>query len=311
MGMMPIRIKDGLPAADILGNENIFVMLESRATKQEIRPLQVVILNLMPKKIETENQILRLLSNTPLQVNVELLRIDYRASKNTSPEHIDEFYHDFERIRHNNYDGLIITGAPLGLVNHDDVIYWPQIEEIIEWSKTHVVSTLFLCWAAQAALKILHGVDKKVHAKKFSGVYTQNTFHRHNPLVRGFDDDFQVPMSRYADFSPEMFAGTGLNILASNEETGVYLAASEDFRQVFVTGHPEYSADTLDQEYMRDIAEGVKAIVPVNYYKEDNPDNAPRVTWRSHGNLLYSNWLNYYVYQETPYDLNDLDSNKK
>ena len=303
---MPIRIKDGLPAAEILGNENIFVMLESRATKQEIRPLQVVVLNLMPKKIETENQILRLLSNTPLQVNVELLRIDYRASKNTPQEHIDEFYHDFERIRHNNYDGLIITGAPLGLVGQDDVVYWPQIEEIINWSKTHVVSTLFLCWAAQAALKILPGIDKKVHETKFSGVYPQQTFHPHNPLVRGFDDEFPVPMSRYADFSAEMFAGTDLNILAANDETGVYLAASKDFRQVFVTGHPEYSADTLHQEYMRDVVDGVEAEVPTNYYKDDNAENAPLVTWRSHGNLLYSNWLNYYVYQQTPYDLNDL-----
>jgi len=303
---MPIRIKDGLPAAEILGNENIFVMLESRATKQEIRPLQLVVLNLMPKKIETENQILRLLSNTPLQVNVELLRIDYRASKNTPQEHIDEFYHDFERIRHNNYDGLIITGAPLGLVGHEDVAYWPQIEEIINWSKTHVVSTLFLCWAAQAALKVLHGIDKKVHDTKFSGVYPQRTFHRHNPLVRGFDDEFPVPMSRYANFSKDMFAGTELNILAANDETGVYLAASKDFRQVFVTGHPEYSADTLHQEYMRDVADGVEAEVPANYYKDNNAENAPLVTWRSHGNLLYSNWLNYYVYQQTPYDLNDL-----
>ena len=303
---MPIRIKDGLPAADILSKENIFVMLESRATKQEIRPLQVVILNLMPKKIETENQILRLLANTPLQVNVELLRIDYRASKNTPQAHIDEFYHDFERIRHNNYDGLIITGAPLGLVGHEEVIYWPQIEEIIEWSTTHVVSTLFLCWAAQAALKVLHGIDKQVHTEKFSGVYKQQTFHRHNPLVRGFDDDFQVPMSRYADFSRAMFAGTDLNILAANAETGVYLAASKDFRQVYVTGHPEYNADTLDQEFQRDAAEGLNAKVPHNYYPDDNPGNEPRVTWRSHGNLLYSNWLNYYVYQETPYDLNDL-----
>lgn len=304
---MPIRIKDGLPAAEILGNENIFVMLESRATQQDIRPLQVVVLNLMPKKIETENQILRLLSNTPLQVNVELLRIDFRASKNTPKEHIDKFYHDFERIRHNNYDGLIITGAPLGMVAHEDVIYWPQIEEIIEWSKTHVLSTLFLCWAAQAALKVLYGIDKKVHDKKFSGVYEHKTHHHHNPLVRGFDDYFPVPMSRYANFSRQMFEQhTDLEILADNEETGVYLAASKDLRQVFVTGHPEYSAETLDQEYKRDIAEGTPADIPVNYYKGDNPENAPRVTWRSHGNLLYSNWLNYYVYQETPYDLNDL-----
>lgn len=303
---MPIRIKDGLPAAEILGNENIFVMLESRAIKQEIRPLQVVILNLMPKKIETENQILRLLSNTPLQVNVELLRIDYRASKNTPQEHIDEFYHDFERIRHNNYDGLIITGAPLGLVGHEEVVYWPQIEEIIQWSKTHVVSTLFLCWAAQAALKVLHGVDKKVHKRKISGVYPQQTFHRNDPLVRGFDDEFAVPMSRYADFSADMFVDTDINILAANDATGVYLAASIDCRQVFVTGHPEYSADTLHKEYMRDIADGVAAEIPANYYKGNDAENAPRVTWRSHGNLLYSNWLNYYVYQQTPYDLNDL-----
>lgn len=300
---MPIRIPDQLPAASLLRDENIFVMPESRALHQDIRPLEVVILNLMPKKIETENQLLRLLSNTPLQVNVELLRIDARVSRNTPQEHIEKFYEDFERIRHRNYDGLIVTGAPLGLVAHEDVYYWPQIEEIIAWSNTHVQSTLFLCWAAQAAMKVLFNVDKKTHKEKFSGVFSHTTLHQDDPLVRGFDDEFLAPLSRYGCFDRDLFEGTGLRILAESDKAGVYLAATEDFRQVFVTGHPEYDAETLANEYIRDTKEGLEPGLPENYYPGDDPEQTPKAVWRSHGNLLYSNWLNYYVYQLTSYDL--------
>lgn len=304
---MPIRIPDLLPAAEVLRNENIFVMPESRALHQDIRPLRVVLLNLMPKKIETENQILRLLSNTPLQVNVKLLRIDSRVSKNTPKEHIDSFYRDFDKLREENFDGLIITGAPLGQVPFEDVYYWQQITEIIEWSKTHVTSTLFLCWAAQAALKILYDLPKRTHDSKLSGVYKHQTRHIHNPLVRGFDDEFLAPLSRFAQFdSAEIKENTDLLVLADEPEAGVYLAASEDFRQVFITGHPEYDAETLHNEYQRDLSEGLTPVMPVNYYPGNDTTVSPKATWRSHGSLLYSNWLNYCVYQITPFDLNEL-----
>jgi homoserine O-succinyltransferase len=304
---MPIRIPDQLPAAEVLRNENIFVMPESRAVHQDIRPLRVVLLNLMPKKIETENQILRLLSNTPLQIDVKLLRIDSRVSKNTPKEHIDKFYRDFDKLREENFDGLIITGAPLGLVPFEDVYYWPQISEIIEWSNTHVTSTLFLCWAAQAALNILYGLPKRTRETKLSGVYQHQTRFRHHPLLRGFDDHFLAPLSRFAEFSSEdLRDNTDLLVLADAPDAGVYLAASEDCRQVFITGHPEYDADTLHHEYERDMSEGLAPHLPANYYPNDDAQQPPLSTWRSHGSLLYNNWLNYCVYQITPYDLNEL-----
>jgi len=301
---VPIRIPDRLPASDVLKNENIFVMPMSRASTQEIRPLKVLILNLMPKKIETETQFLRLLSNSPLQIDVELLRIDNRPSKNTPTEHLDTFYRQFETVRQRNFDGLIITGAPLGLVQFEDVIYWEHLESIMNWAKEHVTSTLFVCWAAQAGLKLLYDLPKKTRKEKLSGVYTHKIHDIYHPILRGFDDNFLAPHSRYADFTSEfLLEHTDLDILATSDVAGVYLAATKDKRNVFVTGHPEYECHTLHNEYVRDLGEGMDPAVPVNYYPNDNPDNQPIASWRSHGHLLFSNWLNYCVYQQTPYDL--------
>jgi homoserine O-succinyltransferase len=293
-----------LPAAETLQEENIFVMSESRASTQEIRPLRVLILNLMPKKIETETQFLRLLSNSPLQVDVELLRIDNRPSKNTPEEHLDTFYRQFEAVKQRNFDGLIITGAPLGLVQFEDVIYWDHLQSIMDWAKDHVTSTLYVCWAAQAGLKLLFDLPKRTRKQKLSGVYHHQIHDPHHSLLRGFDDEFLAPHSRYADFSPEFLSEqTDLDILATSEQAGVYLASTKDKRNVFVTGHPEYESHTLHHEYVRDVGEGMEPDVPVNYYPNNDPEQSPRASWRSHGHLLFSNWLNYCVYQQTPYDL--------
>ncbi|MUJ38944.1 homoserine O-acetyltransferase MetA [Aliivibrio fischeri] len=301
---MPIKIPDQLPATEVLREENIFFMQESRATTQAIRPLKVIILNLMPKKIETETQFLRLLSNSPLQVDVELLRIDNRTSKNTPTEHLDTFYRQFEGIKDRNFDGLIITGAPLGLVQFEDVIYWEHLQTIMTWAKNHVTSTLYVCWAAQAGLKLLYDLPKRTRKEKLSGVYKHTNLDQHHPILRGFDDQFLAPHSRYADFSADYLKShTDLDILATSKEAGVYLATTKDKRNVFVTGHPEYDSFTLHNEYVRDLGEGMEPTIPVNYYPDDNPDITPKATWRSHGHLLFSNWLNYCVYQQTPYDL--------
>ena len=301
---MPIKIPDQLPAAEVLREENIFIMQESRATTQAIRPLKVIILNLMPKKIETETQFLRLLSNSPLQVDVELLRIDNRTSKNTPTEHLDTFYRQFEGIKNRNFDGLIITGAPLGLVQFEDVIYWDHLQTIMTWAKDHVTSSLYVCWAAQAGLKLLYDLPKRTRKEKLSGVYQHNNLDQHHPILRGFDDQFLAPHSRYADFSADYLnEHTDLDILATSEQAGVYLASTKDKRNVFVTGHPEYDSFTLHHEYVRDLGEGMEPTIPLNYYPEDNPEIPPKATWRSHGHLLFSNWLNYCVYQQTPYDL--------
>lgn len=301
---MPIRIPDELPASNVLKNENIFVMPMSRASTQEIRPLKVLILNLMPKKIETETQFLRLLSNSPLQIDVELLRIDDRPSRNTPTEHLDNFYRQFNTVKEKNYDGLIITGAPLGLVQFEDVIYWDHLETIMTWASKHVTSTLFVCWAAQAGLKLLYDLPKKTRKEKLSGVYHHSIQHEYHPILRGFDDNFLAPHSRYADFSSHYLEEhTDLDILAVSDVAGVYLAATKDKRNVFVTGHPEYESHTLHNEYVRDLGEGMDPPIPVNYYPNDNSDNEPIASWRSHGHLLFSNWLNYCVYQQTPYDL--------
>lgn len=301
---MPIKIPDQLPATEVLREENIFFMQESRATTQAIRPLKVIILNLMPKKIETETQFLRLLSNSPLQVDVELLRIDNRTSKNTPTEHLDTFYRQFEGIKARNFDGLIITGAPLGLVQFEDVIYWDHLQTIMTWAKDHVTSSLYVCWAAQAGLKLLYDLPKRTRKEKLSGVYKHTNLDQHHPILRGFDDQFLAPHSRYADFSADYLKShTDLDILATSKEAGVYLAATKDKRNVFVTGHPEYDSFTLHNEYVRDLGEGMEPTIPVNYYPDDNPDITPKATWRSHGHLLFSNWLNYCVYQQTPYDL--------
>lgn len=303
---MPIKIPDLLPAAQILRQENIFVMPETRAISQNIRPLKVLLLNLMPKKIETETQFMRLLSNTPLQVDVELLRIDDRPSKNTPNEHLDTFYRQFQTVRQSNYDGMIVTGAPLGQVKFEDVIYWDHLRDIMQWAKAHVTSTLYICWAAQAGLKLLYDLPKKTRKEKLSGIYMHqiNSALAHHVLLRGFDDSFLAPHSRYADFSLDFLRSqTDLDILAGSEMTGVYLAATKDQRNVFVTGHPEYDALTLHYEYMRDLDEGLTPMCPLNYYPDDDPKCEPSVTWRSHGHLLFANWLNYCVYQQTPYDL--------
>jgi homoserine O-succinyltransferase len=301
---VPIKIPDQLPAAEVLREENIFIMQESRATTQAIRPLKVIILNLMPKKIETETQFLRLLSNSPLQVDVELLRIDNRTSKNTPTEHLDTFYRQFEGIKNRNFDGLIITGAPLGLVQFEDVIYWDHLQTIMTWAKDHVTSSLYVCWAAQAGLKLLYDLPKRTRKEKLSGVYKHDNLDQHHPILRGFDDEFLAPHSRYADFSADYLnEHTDLDILATSEQAGVYLASTKDKRNVFVTGHPEYDSFTLHHEYVRDLGEGMEPTIPLNYYPGDNPEIPPKATWRSHGHLLFSNWLNYCVYQQTPYDL--------
>jgi homoserine O-succinyltransferase len=305
---MPIRIPDALPATSVLQQENVFVMTETQALQQDIRPLKVIILNLMPKKIETENQIMRLLSNSPLQLDIELLRIDNRISKNTPVEHLNCFYRNFEQIKDHNYDGLIITGAPLGLVEFEDVVYWPQVDEIIQWSRTHVTSTLFLCWAVQAGLKSLYNLPKQTRTQKLSGVYQQTVNPSQDALTRGFDDQFLAPQSRTADFPVDFIkANTDLIVLAQSDATGVYLMTSEDRRQVYVTGHPEYSANTLADEYHRDQAAGLSPMLPINYFPNDDASATPKATWRSHGHLLFSNWLNYYVYQITPYDLRHMN----
>lgn len=305
---MPIRVPDELPAVSFLRNENVFVMTSSRAKTQEIRPLKVLVLNLMPKKIETENQFLRLLSNSPLQIDIQLLRIDSRESKNTPAEHLNNFYCDFEDIQEQNFDGLIVTGAPLGLVDFCDVAYWPQIERIIAWAKDHVTSTLFVCWAVQAALNILYGIPKMTRETKLSGIYQHQTDKPMALLTRGFDETFLAPHSRYADFPVEVLQQyTDLDILVSSEEAGAYLFASKDKRVAFVTGHPEYDVDTLAGEYQRDLAAGLNPQIPLNYFPNDDASLSPKASWRSHGHLLFANWLNYYVYQITPFDLRHMN----
>lgn len=303
---MPIKIPDALPAATILTAEKVFVMTESRAIHQDIRPLHVLILNLMPKKIETETQFLRKLSNTPLQVIVDLLRIDDHVSKNTPKAHLDTFYQSFDELKDKYYDGMIITGAPLGKVPFEEVKYWDNLVRIMKWTNEHVTCTMFNCWAAQAALNVFYDLPKQTRTQKLSGVFRHRKAQTPDPLIRGFDDFFLAPHSRYANFETKFIEdNTDLEVLADSDETGVYLAVSPDRRQVYVTGHPEYDAQTLDNEYRRDMNAGINPEIPANYYPNNNPVNTPLCTWRSHGNLLFSNWLNYYLYQITPFDLNE------
>ncbi|NMH64530.1 homoserine O-acetyltransferase MetA [Shewanella salipaludis] len=304
---MPVRIPDNLPAAEVLESENIFVMSETRAANQDIRPMRVLILNLMPNKIETETQLLRLLGNTPLQVGVDLLRIHDKASRHTSIDHMNNFYRDFEEVRHNNYDGLIITGAPLGQVEFEDVSYWDHIREIIDWSQRHVTSVLFLCWAAHAGLFHLYGLNRTVLEKKRSGVYNHKRTSEHFPLLRGFDDEFFAPHSRFAEMSlTQLRQHPDLQVLAESDQAGAYLVLSKNNRNLFVMGHPEYHKSTLNDEYHRDLAAGLAPQIPQNYYPGDDAAKPPVARWHSHGSLLISNWLNYYVYQLTPYDLSDM-----
>ena len=306
---MPIKIPNNLPAVETLANENIFVMTETRAITQDIRPLKILLLNLMPKKIETETQLSRLLGNTPLQIDLELIKTKTHQSKNTSEEHMLAFYKTFDDVRDRTFDGMIITGAPVELMPFEQVEYWDELCEIMEWSKTHVHSTFHICWGAQAGLYYHFGIDKQVLPEKISGVYPHTVDYKRSILFRGFDDTFMVPQSRHTTIrreDVEACASKGLKLLASSEETGVYAMATEGGRQVFITGHSEYDADTLKNEYMRDLGAGLDPIVPKNYFPNDDPTKTPLVTWRSHANLLYCNWLNYFVYQTTPYDITEI-----
>ncbi|MEZ9595867.1 homoserine O-succinyltransferase [Shewanella sp. 10N.261.52.F9] len=304
---MPVKIPDNLPAAEILESENIFVMSETRAANQDIRPMKVLILNLMPNKIETETQLLRLLGNTPLQVDVDLLRIHDKESKHVSIDHMNNFYRDFEQVRHKNYDGLIITGAPLGQVEFEDVSYWDHIREIIDWSQLHVTSVLFLCWAAHAALYHLYGLNRKLLTTKRSGVFTHKRTTEHYPLLRGFDDEFFAPHSRFAEMDVEnLRAHPQLQVLTESDTAGAYMVLSKSNRNLFVMGHPEYQKSTLKDEFLRDLAQGLNPKIPLNYFTDNDPNKAPIARWHSHGSLLVSNWLNYYVYQLTPYNLDDM-----
>ncbi|WP_410769863.1 homoserine O-succinyltransferase [Fontibacillus sp. BL9] len=304
---MPIKVPDHLPAKEVLSNENIFVMDESRAYQQDIRPLRIAILNLMPTKETTESQILRLLGNTPLQVEIVLLHPRSHTSKNTSAEHLEMFYKTFDEIKGRRFDGMIVTGAPVEQLAFEEVNYWDELQEIFEWSKTHVTSTMHICWASQAGLYYHFGVRKVPLEKKCFGVFSHGVNNPHVKLLRGFDEVFQVPHSRHTDVSREdIEAISQLEILAESEEAGIYLVASKDGKQIFVTGHSEYDPCSLKWEYDRDIAKGLDIELPVNYYPNNDPSKTPASTWRAHANLLFSNWLNYYVYQETPYDIDQM-----
>ena len=300
---MPIRIDDDLPVKKILEDENIFVMGTRRAVGQEIRPLNILILNLMPLKEESELQLMRSLSNTPLQVNITLLRTMTYQSKNVTKGHLDRFYEDFSSVRNKKWDGFIITGAPVEKYEFEDVDYWDELREIMDWSEDNVTSTMHICWGAQAGLYYRYGVRKYDLPKKLSGIYEHHTFHRKTPLVRGFDDSFFVPHSRYTGVSKEDIVNNPhLDIVAESEEAGPYLIIGDGGKNIFVTGHPEYDVLTLDKEYKRDKKKGLNPDIPVNYYPDDDPTRKPVKSWRCHANTLYANWLNYYVYQITPYD---------
>lgn len=304
---MPIKIPNDLPAVKILNDENIFVMTETRAITQDIRPLKILLLNLMPKKIETETQLSRLLGNSPLQVDFEFIHTKSHTSKNTSAEHLFTFYKTFDDVKGEYFDGMIITGAPVEQMPFEEVEYWDELCEIMEWTKTHVHSTFHICWGAQAALYYHYGINKYPLSEKLFGIFPHKADYKKSILFRGFDDVFMVPQSRHTTIKTEDVAAVPeLKILASSERCGVYAAATAGGKQIFITGHSEYDADTLKNEYMRDVAAGLPIHVPENYFPDDNPENEPLVTWRSHANLLYSNWLNYFVYQTTPYDINEI-----
>ncbi len=301
---MPIRTQSDLPAKEILENENIFVMDECRAMHQDIRPLQLLILNNMPVKQDTELQLLRALSNTPLQVDVTFMNVKSHVSVNTSASHLNKFYTTLDDIRDRKYDGMIVTGAPVEDIRFEEVDYWQEICEIFDWAETHVTSTLHICWAAQAGFYHYYGIDKKLLPGKLSGVYEHKVMNRKVPLVRGFDDIFLAPHSRHTETPAEAIHACGeLTVLAQSQTAGVYLAIAEGGKKIFVTGHPEYDRYTLNNEYHRDLGRGLKVSIPYNYYPEDDPEKRPLLQWRSHSNNLYSNFLNYYVYQVTPYEL--------
>lgn len=308
---MPIKIPTDLPAIDVLNSENIFCMDNDRAASQNIRPLELGILNLMPNKIETEVQILRQLSNTPLQINVDLIRIDETVPKNTPKSHMDSFYHEFNSIKDKKYDGLIITGAPLGLMDYREVKYWSKMTTILNWARDNVQSTMFLCWAAHAALYHFYGLERRLREHKLSGVFEHQVDAPQDELLRGFDPTFWAPHSRVGEVLLEDYQSVDdISLLATSKDAGVYLSATKDKRLVFITGHPEYDPLTLHQEYERDAQNGLSPKVPDNYYPNDAPSVKPLVRWKSHGGLLITNWLNYYVYQNTPFDLSELSASK-
>ena len=306
---MPIRVQDNLPAIELLGKENIFVMTEKRALTQDIRPLKILILNLMPTKIVTETQLLRMLGNSPLQVDISFMHMKSHSSKNTSMSHIETFYGTFDDFKNQKFDGMIITGAPVETLDFEEVDYWDELCEIMDWSKTNVTSTFHICWGAQAALYYHYGIKKYPLDKKMFGIFrhTVKPEKKHKMLLRGFDDEFYVPHSRHTEIHEEDIEKVPeLEILSTSDDAGVYIVAAKSDRQFFITGHSEYDAETLSKEYFRDVDKGLPIDIPVNYFPDDNPENEPLMKWRGHANLLYSNWLNYYVYQTTPYNIDDI-----
>lgn len=304
---MPLNVPDSLPAIDVLRQENIFVMTETRAIHQDIRPLKLIILNLMPVKITTETHLLRILSNSPLQVEITLLNIESHVSKNTSIEHLKTFYLNFDKIKDHKFDGMIITGAPVELLNFEEVDYWEDLKQIMDWSKHHVTSTLYICWAAQAGLYYHYGIGKHPVEKKIFGVFKHTLNNSLVPLVRGFDEEFLAPHSRHTDIKRKDIAKVkDLEIVSESDEAGVYIVTSKDGRQIFVTGHSEYEANTLKAEYDRDVAKGLPIDIPKNYFPDDDPSKPPKTLWKSHASLLFSNWLNYYVYQQTPFEIDQI-----
>lgn len=304
---MPLRIPDKLPAIEILKKENIFVMDNTRATNQDIRPLRIVVLNLMPLKITTETDLIRLLSNTPLQIEIDFMKLKSHTPKNTPIEHMLMFYRDFEAMRNEKYDGMIITGAPIEQYDYKDVAYWDEISQIFAWAKTHVTSTLYICWAAQAGLYYHYGIPKYPLKKKMFGVFAQKPLYPTLPIFRGFDDQFFMPQSRHTEVkSKDILNNKALTLIAESKESGAGIIMARGGREFFVTGHMEYSPLTFDKEYKRDMDKRDDVDIPINYYRENDPSLPPIVQWRAHANLFFSNWINYYVYQETPYDINKI-----
>lgn len=304
---MPLRLPDKLPAIDLLKKENIFVMDDTRATSQDIRPLKIVILNLMPLKITTETDLIRLLSNTPLQMDISFMKLKSHTPKNTPIEHMLMFYKDFDQMADEKFDGMIITGAPVENYEYEDVTYWNEITQIFKWAKTHVTSTLYICWAAQAGLYYHYGIPKYSLKKKMFGIFQQKPIEPQLPIFRGFDDMFYMPHSRHTELKEsDILANPNLKLIANSPEAGVSIVMARGGREFFITGHLEYAPNTLDKEYKRDKDIRDDVDLPINYYRDNNPDNKPVVTWRAHANLFYNNWINYYVYQETPYDINKI-----
>jgi homoserine O-succinyltransferase len=304
---MPLRLPDRLPAIDLLKKENIFVMDDSRAHTQDIRPLRIVILNLMPLKVTTETDLIRLLSNTPLQLEISFMKLQSHTPKNTPVEHMMMFYRSFETMRNEKFDGMIITGAPVETLDFEAVEYWDEICDIFDWAHTHVTSTMYICWAAQAGLYFHYGVPKYPLEKKMFGIFPQYPLDPSLPIFRGFDDVFSMPQSRHTEIHREdILQRKALTLISESPESGVSMVMARNGREIFITGHLEYAPDTLDKEYRRDAGKRDDVEMPVNYYMDDNPDNPPLVTWRAHANLLFANWINYYVYQETPYNIEDI-----